>query len=29
VFHVSVLLTDIGIDWSEIGQELARRAKVE
>ena len=27
LFHVSVLLTDIGIDWSEIGQELTRRAK--
>jgi phosphoribosyl-ATP pyrophosphohydrolase/phosphoribosyl-AMP cyclohydrolase len=27
LFHVSVLLTDIGIDWSEIGQELGRRAK--
>jgi phosphoribosyl-AMP cyclohydrolase / phosphoribosyl-ATP pyrophosphohydrolase len=27
VFHVSVLLTDIGIDWSEIGTELAKRAK--
>jgi phosphoribosyl-AMP cyclohydrolase / phosphoribosyl-ATP pyrophosphohydrolase len=27
LFHVSVLLTDIGIDWSEIGQELSRRAK--
>ncbi|HEV8661056.1 MAG TPA: bifunctional phosphoribosyl-AMP cyclohydrolase/phosphoribosyl-ATP diphosphatase HisIE [Thermoanaerobaculia bacterium] len=27
MFHVSVLLTDIGIDWSEIGQELRRRAK--
>ncbi|HEY3055453.1 MAG TPA: bifunctional phosphoribosyl-AMP cyclohydrolase/phosphoribosyl-ATP diphosphatase HisIE [Thermoanaerobaculia bacterium] len=27
LFHVSVLLTDAGIDWSEIGQELGRRAK--
>jgi phosphoribosyl-AMP cyclohydrolase / phosphoribosyl-ATP pyrophosphohydrolase len=27
VFHVSVLLTDIGIDWSEIGTELAKRTK--
>ncbi len=27
LFHVSVLLTDIGIDWSEIGEELTKRAK--
>jgi phosphoribosyl-ATP pyrophosphohydrolase len=27
IFHVSVLLTDIDIDWNEIGQELGRRAK--
>ena len=27
VFHVSVLLTDVGIDWSEIGEELAKRAR--
>jgi phosphoribosyl-ATP pyrophosphohydrolase/phosphoribosyl-AMP cyclohydrolase len=27
LFHVSVLLTDVGIDWSEVGTELARRAK--
>jgi phosphoribosyl-ATP pyrophosphohydrolase/phosphoribosyl-AMP cyclohydrolase len=27
VFHVSVLLTDVGIDWSEIGAELAKRAR--
>jgi phosphoribosyl-ATP pyrophosphohydrolase len=27
IFHVSVLLTDIDIDWDEIGQELGRRAK--
>ncbi|MGZ8853524.1 MAG: phosphoribosyl-ATP diphosphatase, partial [Thermoanaerobaculia bacterium] len=27
VFHVSVLLTDVGIDWSEIGAELTKRAR--
>jgi len=27
MFHVSVLLTDVGIDWSEIGAELTKRAK--
>ena len=25
LFHVSVLLTDVGIDWSEVGTELRRR----
>ncbi len=27
LFHVSVLLTDVGIDWSEVGEELSKRAK--
>jgi len=27
LFHVSVLLTDVGIDWSEVGAELTKRAK--
>jgi phosphoribosyl-AMP cyclohydrolase / phosphoribosyl-ATP pyrophosphohydrolase len=27
VFHVSVLLIDVGIDWSEIGAELGKRAR--
>ncbi len=27
LFHLSVLLTDVGVDWSEIGTELGRRAK--
>ena len=27
LFHLSVLLTDVGIDWSEVGEELTNRAK--
>ncbi len=27
LFHVSVLLTDVGIDWSEVGEELSKRAR--
>jgi phosphoribosyl-ATP pyrophosphohydrolase/phosphoribosyl-AMP cyclohydrolase len=27
LFHVSVLLTDVAIDWDEIGAELTRRAR--
>jgi phosphoribosyl-ATP pyrophosphohydrolase/phosphoribosyl-AMP cyclohydrolase len=27
VFHVSVLLTDAGLGWAEVGAELARRVK--
>ncbi|HEX9164010.1 MAG TPA: bifunctional phosphoribosyl-AMP cyclohydrolase/phosphoribosyl-ATP diphosphatase HisIE [Thermoanaerobaculia bacterium] len=27
LFHISVLLTDIGIDWSEVGTELQKRAR--
>lgn len=27
LFHVSVLLTDVGVDWSEVGEELSKRAR--
>ncbi|HSP33146.1 MAG TPA: phosphoribosyl-ATP diphosphatase, partial [Thermoanaerobaculia bacterium] len=27
LFHVSVLLTDVGVDWSEVGEELRKRAR--
>lgn len=27
MFHLSVMMTDIGIDWSEVGTELTKRAK--
>ena len=27
LFHLSVLLTDVGVDWSEVGEELAKRAR--
>lgn len=27
LFHVTVMLTDAGIDWTEVGAELAKRAR--